>query len=250
MTDTYAGKELPLFWEASNFHDYYFRLFGCWIGGHVLEVGGGMGALTTLLLRNGVEQLTVCEPDRVLAAELQERFGDRVGVIPSGLHEIPRSIGAFDTVLYVDVLEHIRDDVGEVAAAVARLKPGGTLVIAGPAHAFLYSAFDTAIGHHRRYDRASIEALVRSAGCLELVRFAYFDCLGVMLSLGNRWVNRQTVPSRRQLLFWDRIVLPLSRRLDPLLNYRVGKSFVAVARRGPTGADESPSDRKRSQPLL
>jgi SAM-dependent methyltransferase len=239
MTETYAGKELPLFREANNFHDYYFRLFGPWIRGDVLEVGGGIGALTTLLLRNGAEHLTVCEPDPALASELQERFGDRAVVIRSGIHGVPRSIGSFDTIAYIDVLEHIQDDVGEVAAAAARLKPGGSLVVAGPAHTFLYSAFDAAIGHYRRYDRVSIESLLRKSGSLEMVRFAYFDCLGVVLSLGNRWVNRQSLPSRRQLLFWDRVVLPLSRRLDSLLNYRVGKSFVAVATRGNERDDEA-----------
>jgi SAM-dependent methyltransferase len=231
MASAYVGRELPLFWEAHNFHDYYVQLFGSWVTGHVLEVGGGVGALTTRLLNTRAERVTVCEPDPDLASTLWDRFGERIALVRSDIHGVPHSIGSFDTILYVDVLEHIQDDAGEIVAAMARLKAGGALIIAGPAHAGLYSAFDAAIGHYRRYDRRTLEALIRAGGRLEMVRFAYFDCLGMILSLGNRWVNRQSLPSRRQLLLWDRVILPMSRRLDPLLRYAVGKSFVAIARR-------------------
>jgi SAM-dependent methyltransferase len=229
MARSYVGGELPLFLEARNFHRYYLDLFKPWLYGRVLEVGGGLGALTESLLERDVAAITVCEPDVELAASLAKRVGRRADVVVGGLREVPSDRGAFDAVLYVDVLEHIEDDRAELVSAVSRLTPGGALLVGGPAHDWLFSSFDAAIGHRRRYDRARLRALVAGCPTLELVHFAYFDCLGVLLSLGNRWIGCQRMPSPRQVQFWDRLVLPMSRRLDHLLAHRVGKSFVAVA---------------------
>src|SRR5260370_30792037 len=70
----------------------------------------------------------------------------------------------YDTILYLDVLEHIADDAAELAAAANHLAPGGHLVVLGPAHQFLFSAFDEAIGHYRRYNSRRLAALT-PIGC-------------------------------------------------------------------------------------
>jgi len=225
----YPGSELPLFAHAKNFHRYYLDLFGEHVRGRVLEVGGGMGTLTGLLLDRGISGLTVCEPDPALAHELATRFASDVRVIRGTLEDVPASLGLFDTVVYVDVLEHVEDDAGEIRLAAGRLAPGGSLVIGGPAHQWLYSPFDTVIGHHRRYDRRMVARLVAGCPDLRLHHFAYFDCLGVAVSLLNRWVVRRTTPTTRDIIVWDTRILPISRQLDPLLGHRVGKSFVAIA---------------------
>jgi SAM-dependent methyltransferase len=225
----YPGSELPLFVRATNFHRYYLQLFGPRLRGRVLEVGAGMGTVTAALLDHGITDLTVCEPDRALAANLADRFGPRISIVSGGLADVPSSAGAFDAILYVDVLEHIDDDVGEVRAATARLADAGGLLIGGPAHGWLYSPFDAAIGHKRRYDRRMIHRLIKASPGLRLEEFAYFDCLGILLSLANRWITRRAEPTARDIMLWDKRILPLSRPLDRCLAYRVGKSFVAVA---------------------
>ncbi len=234
---SYIGTELPLFFQARNFHAYYARLFNGWIRGAVLEVGAGLGAMTSHLVRPAVTSITACEPDPALAVGLRE-FARRpqdvhrvpIEVVVGGILEVPATM-TFDTIVYVDVLEHIEDDRAELRAAVRRLRSGGTLVVGGPAHRWLSTPYDAAIGHHRRYDRRMMAGLVASCEGLELVRFAYFDCVGVALSLANRWIGRFAAPSPGHVRFWNDYVLPLSRRLDPVLGYRIGKSFVAVAKR-------------------
>lgn len=229
VNNHYVGTELPMFLETKNFHRYYRRLFGKFVKGHVLEVGAGLGALTEQLLTCETERITVCEPDDRLAADLVDRLGNQVHVIVGGIGDVPRSLGAFDTILYVDVMEHIEDDESEIAEAVLRLKDDGMLIIGGPAHDWLYASFDAAIGHYRRYNRRMIEKLIGTHVTLELKRFMYFDCVGLILSLGNRWLTRQSAPSFRQLKFWNDFALPLSQRIDSLVNYRIGKSFVAIS---------------------
>jgi hypothetical protein len=127
------------------------------------------------------------------------------------------------------VLEHIEDDRGEVARAAARLKPGGALIVLAPAHPLLFTPFDAAIGHLRRYTRASLRAVAPEA--LRLDHLAYLDAAGLLASVGNRVVLRKSMPKEWQILLWDRLGVPVSRMLDPLLGGRVGKSILAVWRK-------------------
>src|SRR5262249_58918170 len=105
----------------------------------------------------------------------------------------------------------------EVREAPARLADTGALLIGGPAHAWLYSPFDAAIGHRRRYDRRMIHRLVAANPGLRLEAFAYFDCLGIVLSLTNRWITRRAQPTSRGVGPPDTRVLPLCLARDPSL---------------------------------
>ena len=134
----------------------------------------------------------------------------------------------FDCILYVDVLEHIEDDRRELERASGHLAPGGSIVIVAPAHGWLYTPFDRAIGHFRRYSRTSLRAVVPDR--LEVTHMGYLDSVGMLASLGNRLLLRSASPSRAQIRFWDRILVPISRIVDPWLLHRVGKSVVAVLR--------------------
>jgi hypothetical protein len=132
-------------------------------------------------------------------------------------------------VLYMDVLEHIERDADELRSAVSHLRQAGHLLVLSPAHGFLMSAFDRAIGHQRRYDRASLRTL-RAPGTT-LVRMRYLDSVGIVASLANRLALRQAAPSALQLRTWDRLMVPVSRVTDRLLGYRLGKSILAVWRK-------------------
>ena len=99
----------------------------------------------------------------------------------------------FDTILYVDVLEHIEDDRGELAGAAARLRTGGHVVVLAPAHQALYSPFDKAIGHFRRYSHRSLLAAAPST--LQPVAAYYLDAVGMAASLANRLLLRASMPS-------------------------------------------------------
>jgi hypothetical protein len=135
----------------------------------------------------------------------------------------------FDTFIYIDVLEHIRDDAAELCLAAEHLEPGGRLIVLSPAHQFLYSPFDQAIGHYRRYDREMLGALTPENCRLE--KCLYLDSAGLLLSLANRMLLRQSMPTLNQILFWDRQVIPVSKILDRLSGFRYGKSILAIWKR-------------------
>jgi SAM-dependent methyltransferase len=229
----YVGTELGLFAEATNWKRYWQSKLEPFVKGRVLEVGAGNGNNTVSMIDLSFDKWTCLEPDAALANEILPRLdshanADRVSVEASTLADVDGE-QCFDTILYIDVLEHIEDDKGELANASMHLADGGHIVILSPAHQFLFSDFDKQVGHHRRYSRQSINAVVPAD--LSTVRLDYLDSVGIMASLANRLILKRSTPSVEQIGFWDRRMVPISRLLDPLLFFRVGKSVLGVFRK-------------------
>jgi SAM-dependent methyltransferase len=220
----YAGGELALFEKARFWKRYWGRRILPFVHGDVLEVGAGIGANTQTLVDLPYRRWLCLEPDPTLASRI---------ALPTPRHELVIGTIAdldpqrkFDTILYIDVIEHIEDDRGELARAAAHLAPGGSIIVLAPAHAFLYTAFDRAIGHFRRYSTHALRAIA-PAGLLER-KLVYLDSCGALASLVNRLLLRSAMPTERQILTWDRLLVPCSLLLDPLLLHKAGKSVLAV----------------------
>ena len=222
----FDGSTLEKFSHATNWKSYWISALHSYIAGDILEVGAGLGTNTALIDNPQVRSIHCIEPDEALAARMADAV-PATARITIGAGTIGSVSGRlFDSILYIDVLEHIADDTAELAQAVALLRPGGRLIVLVPALAALYSPFDRAIGHYRRYDRKSLQSCSPPSSRLE--KIAYLDCVGLIASLANKLVLKQSAPSVRQILFWDNYMVPISKVLDPLLGYRLGKSLVAV----------------------
>jgi SAM-dependent methyltransferase len=228
----YIGKELDLFAHAQNWKHYWAGLLAPYLRGDVLEAGAGLGVNTRLLRTENQRRWVCLEPD----ATLLDRFGASLKTAPL-IAPCELRVGTvasldaselFDVILYIDVLEHIADDAGELRQAAAHLRTGGRLIVLSPAHGWLFSEFDAAIGHHRRYNRKSLRAAGEATPQLHLERLIYLDSCGLIASTANRLLLRQSMPTLRQILFWDRTLVPCSRLLDPLLLRGVGKSIVGI----------------------
>jgi SAM-dependent methyltransferase len=230
MSHRYVGSELELFSAAKTWKTYVASVLGRFIGGAVLEVGAGIGSNIPYLYNGRVGEWTSLEPDPDLAGCIEQARA--AGALPPGLRVVAGTTDSidtaarFDTILYLDVLEHIADDAAELIRARRLLAAEGRLVVLAPAHQFLFSPFDEAIGHHRRYDRASLAALTppgsRLAACFKL------DCAGFFASVANAFLLSAALPSKRQIAVWDRMLVPISRALDRATGYKFGKTVVAV----------------------
>lgn len=226
----YEGTELDLFSHAHRWKAYWSSQLLPWMGTRVLDVGAGLGATAATFARHNCEVWTALEPDPQLVEKM--RLAVASGTLPvwvsprcgtlSDLGEDDR----FDTILYIDVLEHIEDDAGELLRATKHLLPGGRLLVLAPAHNWLYTPFDRAIGHFRRYDRKTLLDIKPTA--LSTVDLRYLDSAGMLASLGNRLILRSASPTRAQIDFWDRCLVPLSVRLDRMTGGRIGKSLLLV----------------------
>jgi hypothetical protein len=131
-----------------------------------------------------------------------------------------------DTIIYVDVLEHIQDDLAEMRVAAALLAPRGRIVVLAPAFNSLCSPFDKAVGHYRRYLPKDARRLTSQTLTLEATFF--LDSAGFFASALNRLILRKSQASARDVQIWDRAMVPISTVTDKILGSLFGKSIVMV----------------------
>jgi SAM-dependent methyltransferase len=232
MTElAYIGNELELFEKAHNWKAYYRKLLKLYLTGDVLEAGAGIGGSTKSLC-DGTQRSWVClEPDVALAQNIERMLANRelpacCSVVTGTIVDLPVE-KKFDAIMYIDVIEHIDDDAAELQRAADRLKPGGALIVLVPAHQWLYSPFDKAIGHYRRYNKKRLlQALPHN---VKLKHLRYMDSVGLCASSANKLFLKQSYPTPKQIQFWDNVIVPLSKIVDPMTGYMLGKSLVMVA---------------------
>jgi SAM-dependent methyltransferase len=158
-------------------------------GFRILEIGCGSGNVLRVLngLAAGRGSVEGLEVSREAAAAARQRTG--LTVIDGYLADLPPD-AAFDVIAAFDVLEHIADEAGVLGEIKDRLKPDGRLILTVPAHQSLWSAFDVASGHERRYTLASLSRALRASG-FQVEYATYFMSLLFPLM----WVRRRLMKS-------------------------------------------------------
>jgi len=230
-----AAADLERLGSADRFFGWTLEEFRPYLRGRVLEVGAGLGTIT--------RKLVAADPElSVVALEPAENLFDELAALAaltprveasrqqSGDY-VERDGRPFDTVVYLNVLEHIQDDVAELRVAVRALRPGGHVLVFGPALQWLYSELDHNAGHYRRYTVAGLRSVAEEAG-LEVLSVTYFDVLGVLpYFLVYRMAHREAI-SGSTMWAYDRVLVPASRAVQRLLRRPpLGKNVIMVARR-------------------
>ena len=225
----YQGRELEVLSRLDNYHDWIVEEFAPFVRGSVLEVGAGAGAISRRLIALA-DSITLIEPSPSLSASLAPALG--VPVIGESLEEfLAQDRGdRFDTIVSVNVLEHIEDDVGALRGLRAHLSDDGMLCLFVPALPWLFSRFDRSVGHHRRYTKQSLAAALETAG-LTPTRLDYFDAPGMAAwAIVCRLLGRVDF-QERPVDFYDRWIVPITRRLELAHRPSLGKNLIAVATR-------------------
>lgn len=189
----------------------------------VLDFGAGTGRFIQAL--HGKNRLLLAvEPDTILSDKILKLEKVKLFDI-SNIND-----DSLDFAYSLNVFEHIEDDSAALALLVGKLKPGGKLLIFVPAWPHLFSQFDQAIGHFRRYTRHSLVEIARE-GNLQIEKVEYFDFLGYFAALFFKVVsNRPNLPSAGLTVF-DTSVYPLSRLLQPATRKLLGKNLLLVAKK-------------------
>jgi 2-polyprenyl-3-methyl-5-hydroxy-6-metoxy-1,4-benzoquinol methylase len=232
----YTGRELESMAFARRYHGWILDVFRPFLGKHIVEVGAGSGSFSKLLLETGPERLDAIEPSvnlfPLLAKRLDSVDSRQIGYAHKGtLSDTAESIrraGRPDSVIYVNVLEHIEDDDRELHAMHSLLQPGGHALIFAPAHRWLMGSMDHQLGHHRRYTKASLIEKCRAAG-FSIRLSSYFDMLGII----PWWVQYCVLHSKTMepaaVRFYDRYVIPVSQFLQRAIHPPLGRNIILVA---------------------
>jgi SAM-dependent methyltransferase len=228
-------KTLEIFSKARRFNRWLFKSFSSYCKGNILEIGSGTGNISKWLLETG-NAVTLSDLREEYCKRLEERFSDLATLQdvlqldlsdPAFDKRDPKLLDQFDTVVGLNVVEHIENDRMVIRNAVKLLRYKGRLIILLPAYQGLYNSFDKSLGHFRRYRRNQLVKLLEDEG-LELVTSKYFNAAGI----AGWWVygsllNRQIIPAYSLRIF--DLLVPFFKILDLALLKKVGLSVVAVA---------------------
>lgn len=229
---SYASDELDAMAGAIRYYRWIAERFAPYLGDRVVEVGAGIGTFSEHLLRAAPDAtLAVVEPAGNNVPRLQARFAaeGRVRVVHGVLGgELPD--GGASSIVAVNVLEHVPDDLDFMRHAARVLEPGGHLLIYVPALPALFGTLDEAFEHFRRYTRRTLRGVTERGG-LRVVDLRYTNLPGVCAWwLAGRVLRRRTVTAASARLY-DRAVIPWVRALESVWTPPVGQSLVMVARR-------------------
>lgn len=230
-----AEAELEHLATADSFFDWIVASFAGSVQGNVLEVGAGIGTVATRLARDPDVTVTAIEP----AANLFPRLADAGRSHGFTARQITstellgEAAGTFDALVYVNVLEHIRDDVAEVRQAHDLCAPGGRLCIFVPAVPGIYGTLDRKSGHYRRYRKAELVANI-TAGGFRVDDVGYFDVMGLVpYWLAYRVLGVQSLGGTSTSLF-AKVLVPMSRAVQALVKHPpIGKNLILTATRVP-----------------
>lgn len=227
--------------RARGFNRWLVRQLAPFIGRRVLEAGSGIGNLTESFL--DCQRLACVDLDPFYVERLRQRFGHLSNL---SFHELDLGElddcsdlrqARLDTVVCINVLEHIEDDANVLKNFFQLLRPGGHALVLVPADPRLYTGVDKALGHFRRYTVQELAAKMRRAG-FEVVETKGFNRLG---SLGwyvsGKLLGRTTLsPGQMKLYEW---LLPLARLIEPF-PILPPLSVIAVGRKPLSAESYSP----------
>lgn len=222
----------PAMKDAVNYNRWVVSSFEPDIGLSVLEIGVGHGGFFELMPKQ-VQAYAGVDIDPKLishAKSLNPGKSYYVGDLASPTFSDSIENRKFDTVLCLNVLEHIEDDAMAMKNMLNALTPGGKLLLFVPAFQALYSDLDHLAGHFRRYTKGMLSPLVpQDKGVI--LKCDYFNSIGGVGWWLNKFKKHEDFSDRwvgSQIRFFDRYVLPLSRMLNPLTRGFFGQSLICV----------------------
>ncbi len=229
---THLSDTLTILQKVKNYNKWLYEQFAPYVGRFVLEIGAGVGNITEFL-RTQNRTVFATDISDEFVAYLTQRYSSEENVIVFKHnaenifhdHEI-------DTIVCINVLEHIEDDRKALRSMFTSLLPLGHLILLVPAHPFLYGSIDRAIGHFRRYRKKELCEKIRQSGFL-LKKIYAFNPVGTLGWFLQGKIMKVDFLEPRQTLLFDRIV-PILKRLPFQRNPFFGISFIAIAQKPET----------------
>jgi cyclopropane fatty-acyl-phospholipid synthase-like methyltransferase len=216
--------------KATNYNQWTFDLFKEYIKGDVLEVGCGVGSFTKLIVDQAKFDSLYCVDISAPAIEhiMKKDFARGIKIECKDLMDVE---GSYDFIVCMNVMEHVEDDKSFFHKLLTLLNKGGVLFHLVPSHQFLYSNFDVAAGHYKRYSKEMMKEL-SLPGDVSMIKQYYFNMIGALgywavyklLKSGN--VN----DTESEIGAFDKYIVPFSRKVLPL-DSPFGISLISIYRK-------------------
>ena len=228
----YFGKDLEAMSYAKNYHAWILSEIGQFVGRNIAEVGAGTGDMSVLLSCLDYDELVLYEPSYNMFPVLKNRFLSESAVsVKQQFFGDEKDIHTkkFDTIIYINVLEHVENDKAELEIAYKKLNRNGHIIIFVPALMCLYSGVDKQFGHVRRYQKKNLEERVIKTG-FNIIKSSYFDIIGI-LPWYIFFVLLKMPFLKKNVTLYDSFIVPISRIIERRFSMPIGKNILLVARK-------------------
>ena len=224
-------KTLENISEANRFNKWMFEKIEPYIGKKILEVGAGIGNITQFLLDKG--KVTCLDISAKCVDALEERISSsgRVSAFLSDISNLDSFWKGriFDTVVCLNVLEHIKNDEEVLSNMATLLEKNGRLILLVPTYRWLYGSLDKALGHYRRYKNVELRKKYKRLD-LVLEKEMYFNVLGTLGWFLNGKILRKKILPLTQMKPYD-LGVPLFRLIENFLQAKIGLSLIVILRK-------------------
>jgi SAM-dependent methyltransferase len=228
-----ALDELKKMALAVNYNSWILDYIGPYIGKSVLEIGAGIGTYTLTLSERGTVYATDFAVNCI--EELKNKFKGNDKIVIEGLDITkspdkslwaPRKI---DTVICLNVIEHIEDDIGALRNMAATTARGAHIIIMVPAFQFAFGTIDILDGHFRRYSRQMMRSRFEAAG-IKPVRIRYFNSAGLLAWYYTNKIVKNRETSIGKIKIYDNLFVPILKVCESIIPPSFGQSVIAIGR--------------------
>jgi SAM-dependent methyltransferase len=235
-TENTGHEALQVLSSADAFNQWMFSAISPYASGKILEIGSGLGNISKYFIQTGAE-ITLSDVDAFYLEHLKKEFSVYKNVkdflsIDLQKQDFVKNYSdleeKYDTVFYLNVLEHLEDDSYAIKNSEFMLKENGILIILVPAYSFLYSEMDKRLNHHRRYTLKSLRNKI-SAENFKIEKSFYFNFMGIPAWLYGKIRQFKVLPKGEMKLYNK--LTPVGKFLDKMVFHRAGLSAIVVARK-------------------
>jgi SAM-dependent methyltransferase len=224
-------RDLEIMAPARNYGRWIYRQVEPALGQRLIECGAGIGNFTELLSNR--ELVVALDSYAPCLEYLRKRFAQATHIIPIQMDiSTPDMLGLAsyepDTIVCINVLEHVQDDTATLSNMWRILQRGGQLALLVPAFQALYGSIDRVVGHYRRYGKQELqEKLIR--GGFHIKDLFYMNVVAPLGWFLNNRIWKRTEESPTQVMVFDRWIVPWLSKLERALRPPFGLSLIALA---------------------
>jgi phospholipid N-methyltransferase len=228
----YSGHEnLEKMAQTDKFNDWIYDEIKQYVNGNILEVGSGLGVFSRKILKDHPNSMiTLTEISPTYLSILREQFSEKADIKKLDLNEkqdyVNIGLKKFDSIIAINVLEHIKFDELALNYFKELLTPNGKIIILVPSHKSLYNIIDKTIGHYRRYPKKDLFEKVSKAG-LRIKKISQFNVIGIFGWYYNGNLRKKSNLNECALKLFNSLV-PILRIADILVNRKIGLSWICI----------------------
>jgi SAM-dependent methyltransferase len=216
-----------------NYNRWIYDNISRFLGSNILEIGCGIGNITDYFITPGkkITGIDISDEFTAIAAKKYRDNPDVTIVTGDALNSSgPLPSGSFDTVVLLNVLEHIKEEKAAMKLIHNMLVTGGRAIILVPAMRFAFGALDKNLGHHKRYERSDMTRVFKEEG-FETEKIFYMNWPGAIgWAINSRLLKKKFIPEGQAVLF-NNLFVPFLKITENYIAPPFGQSLIAVARK-------------------